>query len=131
MKLRIIAITALLIATSSACTRYDLTALDKSGLATAKQDRATALARVAVKYAEVGQKAKALQILAQALEGAKAIDEQDAMEKENVLTEVAIGYAQAGQYDQALQIAKAMKHEEIGYFFERNQALEKIALKAV
>lgn len=95
MRLRVLATIATLSATCSACKLHESDY--------AKQIKATGLARVAVGYAELGQKDKASELLAQALRTAKAI------ENEIVLTEVAIRYAEVGQYNQALQTAKAMQ----------------------
>lgn len=60
--------------------------------------RANALADVAVEYAKAGQKAKAQQILAQALQRTKAEDGS------SYALEVAVKYAQVGQKAKAEQI---------------------------
>jgi tetratricopeptide (TPR) repeat protein len=91
MKLRILLATAALLSTTcSACTFY-ANAL--------KLTQTHALASVAVGYAEVGLKDKASEILTQALENAKAIE--DLNNKKVALNQIAIKYAEAGQYDQA------------------------------
>src|SRR3712207_4517049 len=112
-KLRtLLATAALLSTTCSACTFY---------ASAVKQTRTHALASVAVGYAEVGQKDKAEEILTQALESAKAIE--DFNNKEVALNQIAIKYAEAGQYDQALQVTKAMKNDDVW-------SLNEIAMKA-
>src|SRR4028119_926142 len=116
-KLRILAVAAVLTLVCSACTgrRYDAN--------TAKEVQAKALAGVAVGYAQLGQKDKASQLLAQAVQSAKAMNTNV---KHSTLAEVAIKYAEAGQYDQALQLTKAIKLD-----LDKKIALDRIALKAV
>ena len=70
MKIRILLTVALLTTICSACS----SAVNSEYL---KQAQADALSRVAVKYAQVGQKDKAEQLLAQSLQSAKAIESFD------------------------------------------------------
>jgi tetratricopeptide (TPR) repeat protein len=65
-----------------------------------------ALAGVAAKYAEVGQKAKALEIFALAQEIANSIKD-DKQSKAYALTQIAKKYVEAGQYDQALVVTQS------------------------
>lgn len=67
-------------------------------------DQAEAMAKVAAKYAEAGQKDKASEILAQAFDRAKSTDNE--VSKQNALSEIVKQSVQAQQYDQALQAAK-------------------------
>jgi Tfp pilus assembly protein PilF len=60
--------------------------------------QATAMAEVALKYAQMGQKGKAEQILAQAIQIAKTT-RIESVNKAAVLTAIAIEYAQLGQKD--------------------------------
>ena len=100
MKLRILLVVALLTTIGSACS----SAVNSEYL---KQAQADALSRVAVKYAEVGQKAKAEQIFAQALESANSIKD-DKQSKAYALTQLAKKYVEAGQYDQAFRVVKTI-----------------------
>lgn len=112
-KLTILLATAALLSTTSSAFTFYANALKQTGT--------HALASVAVGYAEVGQKDKALEILTQALENAKAIE--DFNNKNVALNQIAIKYAQAGQYDQALMVTKAMKDDDVW-------SLDEIAMKA-
>ncbi len=95
--------------------------------------QATVMAEVALKYAQIGQKGKAEQILAQALQIAKTSNEQ--------MVEVALKYAQIGQKGKAEQILAqvsqnaqdtsspsdstflAVKYEEVGQQSKAEQLL--------
>ncbi len=115
-KLRVLTVAALLTTLSSACSPAY------------KSDpyyQAEALTKVAVKYAQVGQKDKASEILAQVIEFTKAINHPDGGgSKVHMLTQVAVGYAQAGRYDQAVKVT-GLIHSETW----RDVALKEVALK--
>jgi hypothetical protein len=71
--------------------------------------QATAMAKVAPKYAEVGQKDKASEILAQAFDRAKSTDDESS--KQNALYEIFEQSVQVQQYEQAFQAAKLMPQD--------------------
>lgn len=65
----------------------------------------TALATVASKYAEVGEEGKAIEILSEALQAVKEIEDFDRPSfRAKVLAEIAGGYVQAGQKKKSLEI---------------------------
>jgi len=122
MKLRILLVVALLTTIGSACS----SAVNSEYL---KQAQADALSRVAVKYAQVGQKDKAEQLLAQFLQSAKAIEELYDSSKANALAKIGDRATQAEPavrasqiLAQALAIAKSIKAENI-----KAEALGKMA----
>jgi hypothetical protein len=107
--------------------------------------QATAMAEVALKYAQVGQKGKAEQILAQALQLVKTNNEQGYEQKNKQMVEVALKYAQIGQKGkaeqilaQALQLAKtgeqmvevALKYAQIGQKGKAEQILAQVSQNA-
>jgi tetratricopeptide (TPR) repeat protein len=118
MKLRILLVVALLTTIGSACS----SAVNSEYL---KQAQADALSRVAVKYAQVGQKDKAEQLLTQALQSAKAIESFDT--KNIALSDVASKYAEAGQSTKPLRLQKTINSREGDG--SRNNALEKVAIQ--
>ena len=71
--------------------------------------KASALAKIAGKYAEAGQKEKAAQILSQALKTAKTIEYE--LSKALALADIVGNYAEAGQFTQALKTAKTIEDE--------------------
>ncbi|MEH2072260.1 MAG: hypothetical protein V7K47_29610 [Nostoc sp.] len=98
--------------------------------------QSTVMSEVAVKYAQIGQKAQAQQILAQALQKAKTSDE---------IAEIALKYPQIGQKAKALQLLAqalqnvkapdniaemAVKYGQVGEKYKAeqllNQALQKV-----
>lgn len=103
MKLKIIAIAALLSTICSACTFNK--SINPEG---EKEAQAKSLANVAVGYTELGQQDKASQLFAQALDHAQSMQESSGL-KGSVLAEVAISNAEAGQYNQALQIVESIQ----------------------
>lgn len=76
-------------------------------------DKAEALAKIAVKFAEVGQKEKATQILSQALKTAKTIEDKD---KTKPGLDIAESYAKIGQTDKAFQVLRL--------YYSKNNAFE-------
>ncbi len=102
MKLKIIATAAVLLAIGSACTTdepatyfQEVLATTQENQTTAKENPAKALDRVAVGYAKAGQKDKAEQLLAQAIQYS---------DRFQGLLEIALKYAQVGQKDKAEQL---------------------------
>jgi len=91
--------------------------------------KSSALADIAGKYAETGQKEKATQILSQALETAKTIE--DANDKSRALADIAGEYAKAGQKEKANQIlSQALETAKtIGDADDKSRALADIAGK--
>ena len=84
--------------------------------------KARALAEVAGKYAKLGEKEQAAELLSQAVKAAIAVT--DALRKADTLVEIAGGYAELGQFDQALQIVGTIQE---AYF--KGRALVVIAGK--
>jgi tetratricopeptide (TPR) repeat protein len=105
----------------------------------------TAMAEVALRYAQVGQKGKAEQMLAQALQLVKTNNEQGYEQKNKQMAEVALRYTQIGQKDkaeqilaQALQLAKsdeqmaevALRYAQIGQKDKAEQILAQVSQNA-
>jgi tetratricopeptide (TPR) repeat protein len=108
--------------------------------------KARALAEVASKYAKIGEKGKATELLSQALTDATAVT--DTLRKADALAEIARTSAAVGEYEQALQItntisdpyvkekalaAIASNYAEIGQYdqaLQIAQAIESAGFKA-
>ncbi|MBD2185059.1 hypothetical protein H6S82_05740 [Planktothrix sp. FACHB-1355] len=84
------------------------------------------LAEIAEGYSLIGYRDRAIQILMQALDAIKNIQEENTEDRAYMLAKIADGFALAGQPDYALQIAETIENTEPALYWKVD-ALDKIA----